>query len=120
MAVLLLMSIVLLCCRGTKSLAPAKKDVKSEPSLVPDNADVTAAQAHWTGTTLANLTQGYNIYNDKCLDCHDVKKPQDFSIEDWNNTLPKMGRKSHLDSTQYKLVYRYILAKRETILAAKK
>jgi hypothetical protein len=49
-----------------------------------------------------------------------MKLPQDFSINDWNDILPQMGKKAHLDSAQYASVYQYVLAKREAILAAKK
>ena len=118
-ATLIVMSIVFICC---KNLPPAGKatNSKSELSLVPGDADVAIAQSHWPGVTLAQLSQGYDIFSDKCTDCHETKLPQDFSVEDWHDILPKMGRKAHLDSNQYKAVYRYILAKREAILAAKK
>jgi len=118
-AMLVLISIILVCCKST---APANKDTKStsSSSLVPDNTDVTIAQTHWTGTTLSDLTQGYSIFSDKCVQCHETKMPQDFSVSDWNDILPGMGRKARLDSNQYKLVYHYILAKREDILASKK
>jgi|SRR6185312_9370339 len=112
-----LFSIVLACC---KSLTPAAKSATPTPSLTPDNGDLTVAQKQWPGTTSDILIEGYNLYEDKCTDCHDAKLPQDFSVEDWNAILPKMGRKAHLDSLQYKSVYRYILAKRETILSVRK
>ena len=111
------LSIVMVCC---KSLTPATKTTASQPSLVPDYADLTIAQSHWQGTTLSDLTDGYNLYTSKCVDCHEMKLPQDFSVDDWNAILPKMGRKAHLDSTQYASVYHYVLAKRETIMAGKK
>jgi hypothetical protein len=125
---LTMLSIVLVCC---KSQAPATKSTASTTSsstastanpnsLVPGNNDVTIAQSHWPGTSLTNLADGFSLYNNKCVDCHEAKLPQDFSVDDWNAILPKMGRKAHLDSLQYKSVYRYILAKRETILSAKK
>jgi len=112
---LVFMSIIFFCCTGTKSLSSANK-----PNLVPDSTDVVAAKSHWSGVTLASLNQGYAIYSDKCVECHEMKMPQDFSVSDWNGILPKMGKKANLDTAQYKLVYHYILTKRETVLAAKK
>jgi cytochrome c5 len=113
---LTLLSVVLICC---KSLTPANKATASKPSLAPDSTDVTIARTHWAGTSTANLTQGYTIFSDKCTECHGVKNPQDFSINDWNNILPEMGKKANLDSVQYRYVYQYILAKREAILSGK-
>lgn len=116
MAILFMFSTtILICCKST---APATKS--AAPNLVPDGNDVAVAQAHWPGTTLDNLSNGYKLYSDKCVDCHEAKLPQDFSIDDWNSILPKMGKKAHLDSLQYKSVYQYILAKRESILSTKK
>lgn len=100
-------SIVFICCKSAQYLAPS-------------NADVTVAKSHWSGATLDQLNQGYSIYSDKCTECHGMKKPEDFSVEDWNKIMPSMGKKARLDSNQYNLVYHYILAKRETVLASKK
>ena len=112
---LTLLTFTLVCCKNS---APATKS--AAPSLVPDGNDLAIARNHWPGTTLDNLSDGYKIYSDKCVDCHDAKLPQDFSIDEWNTIMPKMGRKAHLDSLQYKSVYHYILARRESILSAKR
>jgi hypothetical protein len=115
--VLIIMSVVFLCCKGSKSLAPGS--AKSEPVLPPGNADIAIAQSHWSSSTLSSLTQGYNLYSDKCTQCHETKKPQDFTLDDWNRILPAMGKKAWLDSNEYNLVYHYIITRRETILAGK-
>lgn len=93
----------------------------SKKYLIPTQVDVPIAQSHWAGTTLDDLTKGYNIYADKCTDCHGLKKPQKFSEEEWNTKLmPAMGKKAKLHSDEYQLVFRYILTKREEIKAQKK
>lgn len=70
---------------------------------------------------MEQLNKGYAIYTDKCTDCHGLKKPQKFSIDDWNTEyMPKMGRKAKLDSAEYVLVLHYILTKREEITTPKK
>lgn len=122
---LILFSVVLVCCKShapvTKSVAttpsptPVSKPATNSPSLVPDDNDVTIAQSHWPGTSLMTLAEGYTLYTDECTKCHKPKLPQDFSADEWNSILPKMGRKAHLDSIQYVSVYRYILTKRESI-----
>jgi hypothetical protein len=105
--ILVLMSLVFVCCKGTQY-------------LIPTDADVTNAQTHWKGTGLVQLTQGYAIFSDKCTDCHGLKKPQKWTEDEWLTIMQKMGRKAKLDSAQYNLVLHYILAKRETVLAGKK
>ena len=114
-------AIIAVCCKSTQPAAttkPATTQNVSPPKspLVPIESDVAIASAHWQGTTLDNLTRGYSIFDDKCTDCHGIKKPQDFTQDEWNNIMPKMGRKAKLDTTQYKLVFRYILTKREALL----
>jgi cytochrome c5 len=104
---LVIMSIVLMCCKGSQY-------------LIPTDADVSAAQSHWQGENMAQLKQGYTIFNDKCTDCHSIKKPESFTVDAWNKILPSMGMKAQLDSNQYNLVLHYILTKRETVLAGKK
>ena len=113
----MLMPFLLICCKGSKNLD--NNSTKSS-DLVPNNEDVAVAQSKWPGTTLMNLTTGYDIFSDKCTRCHETKMPQDFSVDDWNSILPGMGRRARLDSNQYKLVYQYILTKRETVLGGKK
>jgi len=117
LGLLAMLSIVLVCC---KSLTPTNKATSSKPSLVPDSADLAVAQTHWKSVTLPHLTDGYNLFTTKCTECHGIKLPQDFSVNDWNDILPQMGKKAGLDSTQYTSVYQYILAKRESVLSGKK
>jgi cytochrome c5 len=89
--------------------------------LIPSQVDVPIAQSHWASTTLDDLTKGYNIYADKCTDCHGLKKPQKFTEDEWNtNLMPSMGKKAKLNPDEYQLVLRYILAKREEIKGTKK
>jgi hypothetical protein len=114
-------SIIIVCCKSTqpattKTTSSTQAVSPPKSPLVPVESEVAIAQAHWQGTTLDNLNQGYSIFDDKCTDCHGLKKPQDFTTDEWNSIMPKMGRKAKLDSTQYALVFHYILTKREAIL----
>ena len=93
----------------------------SKKYLIPIQADVSVAQSHWPGTTFAKLTKGYDIYTDKCSDCHRLRNPKKYSVADWNNKyMPTMGRKAKLTPDEYYLVLHYILAKREELTAPKK
>lgn len=140
-AVFLLGSIVVfaVCCNSTKPVAANKPAATnstpkasngsagisyttnaSESSLEPAQSDLAIAKTHWPDVTMAGLNVGYSIYNDKCTDCHDAKLPQDFSLQEWNAIMPKMGRKAKLDSAQYTLVFHYILTRREAIVGVGK
>ncbi len=89
--------------------------------LIPTEVDVPIAQSHWPGTTLNELSRGYDIYADKCTDCHGLKKPQKYSVDDWNTKhMPTMGKKAKLNPEEYNLVLHYILTKREEITTPKK
>jgi hypothetical protein len=100
-------------CAGTKSTTK-----KADPFL-PQEADVPIAQTHWQRTTFAQLQQGYSLYSVKCNDCHDMKNIQDYSLTEWPDWMKKMGRKAKLDSTQYNLIYHYVMARREAIAMGK-
>ena len=121
-ALLFSIAIIVVCCKSAQPAGSTKPAATTQPvsapksSLAPVESDVAIANAHWPGTTMDNLNQGYSIYDDKCTDCHRTKKPDSFTVDEWNSVMPKMGRKAKLDTTQYKLVYRYILTKREAIL----
>lgn len=125
--ILLLSSIAIfaVCCKSTHTVTSVATTTTTSNSstadpLAPVEADLAIAKAHWPATTLDNLKQGYAIYDDKCTDCHDTKRPQDFTVDEWYSIMPKMGRKAHLDSIQYKMVFHYILTKREAILGSGK
>jgi hypothetical protein len=107
-------SIIVAQC-GTTSKTTTKVD-----PFAPQSTDVLLATAHWQGVTMQQLQQGYGIYSTKCNDCHDMKKIEDFSLAEWPSLMQKMGRKAKLDSTQYNLVYHYIIARREALATAKK
>ena len=108
-------AIVAVCCKTAKPVSSNKTIAKTDP-LVPVEADLAIARVYWPGTTFDNLKEGYSIYIGKCTDCHDTKKPQDFTVDDWTDIMHKMGRKAKLDSIQYKEVLHYVLTKREAIL----
>lgn len=113
-------AIVAVCCKTTHPVSSATTTSAITSPLDPVKSDLAIAQTHWPGTTLNNLEQGYSIFEDKCTHCHRAKRPQDFALNEWNVIMRKMGRKAKLDSDQYRLVFHYILTKREAILGTSK
>jgi len=110
-ATLIICSVVFIIaqCSSTKSTTK-----KVDPFL-PQETDVPIAQAHWNGTTIDQLKQGYSIYSTKCVECHDMKNIQDFTLTDWPSIIEGMSRKAKLSPDQQNLVSHYILARREAL-----
>jgi len=108
--VLSIICFIVVCCSGTKSA-----------SLTPAQPDLAIAQAHWPGTTMDQLNQGYTLFSTKCTQCHGMKNPKDYSADDWtDNYMPDMGKRAHLGQGDYDLVLHYILTKREAPAPAAK
>lgn len=114
-------AIIVSQCGGNKSATSSSNTTSNASKKVdpyqPQETDVAIAQNHWPGTTLTQLQQGYGIYSTSCnnSDCHDMKRIKDFSLDEWPDLIQKMGRKAKLDSTNYKLVYHYIMTRREAL-----
>jgi hypothetical protein len=107
-------AMLIIRCGGSKS-ATSTVNV-----FIPVQSDVSIAQARWQATTFDQLTQGYDLYSSKCTSCHGMKKLDDFSESDWPGIMRSMGWKAKLDSTQYNLVYHYILTRRQAIVSIQK
>jgi len=103
-------SFIVICCGSTKSA-----------TLTPAQPDLAIAQAHWPGTTMEQLTQGYTLFSTKCTQCHGMKNPKDYSADDWtDNYMPDMGKRARLNQGDYDLILHYILTKREVLASIKK
>lgn len=98
--VLFLISIFLICC---------------SPALMPPiETDVAIAQQHWSDATLSQLNEGHTLYINKCGHCHYAHRPDKYTDEKWSKTIPIMGKKAKLDSSQLSLITRYILTAKES------
>ena len=86
----------LVACAAYKPLTPAQSDAdraaKENPQI-----------------TLADLTEGKSIFEEKCHKCHSLKKPFKKTDEEISDALPRMAKRARLDSTQEALVLNYLL-----------
>lgn len=85
------------------------------PALMPPiETDVAVAKQHWNDVTLSQLTEGHTLYINKCGHCHYAHRPDKYTDEKWNKTIPVMGKKAKLDSLQVILITKYIFTTKET------
>lgn len=68
---------------------------------------VAAIKKDYSETQLA---EGKTIFDGNCAKCHKLKPPANFTISAWENIIPDMAKKAHLDDQQTKLVRAYILS----------
>ena len=65
-------------------------------------------------TVVENSTEaigaGKIIYEEKCIRCHSLKDPQNFSADSWTFILKTMIPRAHLDDDQAKQVTSYVMA----------
>ncbi len=60
------------------------------------------------GMMKADIGEGKVIYMRDCTRCHDQKKVEDFTSEQWSNILPRMVKKAQLDETKSRQVTAYV------------
>ncbi len=56
----------------------------------------------------AELMAGKTLYENRCVKCHQLYSPKEFTQEDWKPILIKMQKKAHLDDTQIASISNYI------------
>lgn len=65
--------------------------------LIPTAGDANLASEKFSGTTLTDLNNGYEIYVSRCNNCHSLKHPKTKTIQEWGKILPKMAHKAKID-----------------------
>lgn len=91
---LAILAIILYSC-AAKSTAPTA-EVKPTP--------LTAGPTVMT----AELAEGKNLYDNNCVKCHRLYKPEEFSKEEWKPIVTRMAKKAHLDDLQGQKIYNYL------------
>jgi|SRR5450432_2251278 len=104
--------VVLIVCLIIACNTP-KKTVSSTPvtpvNTGPSQMDADRGALKFPGYTLADLSEGKTIYDGHCNKCHAYKLPQSRDEAAWDNIIPKMAKKSKLDSLQESLVLKYVV-----------
>ncbi|MGE5680958.1 MAG: c-type cytochrome [Bacillota bacterium] len=74
----------------------------------PTSEQIQWASNKWPGISTRELTEGRNIYIDKCSGCHGLKAPSDYTIEEWKPLLEKMKNKAKLNDAENEKVWYFI------------
>lgn len=82
----------------------------------PSQADVDRMSTKYPGYTLAELTQGKQLYQDNCQTCHNLKSPRSRDEAGWKEIVPDMVKRvnnqptpSHLDAKAEEAILRYLV-----------
>jgi mono/diheme cytochrome c family protein len=93
----ILLSVVIVACSANKFL--------------PADQQLTQMQQKVPGITVENARAGYKLYSVKCAGCHQLYRPDKYTIAQWNNILVKMFPKAKVSSDeQIKLIRDYLHA----------
>ncbi|MGE5429900.1 MAG: c-type cytochrome [Syntrophomonadaceae bacterium] len=77
-----------------------------EPSL----QQVQWASARWPGTDIRELSEGRDMYIEKCSGCHSLKIPSNYTEEEWTPVFKKMDKKAKLSEDEREKIWHYISA----------
>ena len=61
---------------------------------LPLQADADRVSAKYPGYTLAQLSEGKSLFENKCSTCHGLKKPTKLDEAQWAHEVPDMARKA--------------------------
>lgn len=61
-----------------------------------------------TGMIKADIGEGKVVFMRDCTRCHDQKKVEDYTADQWSTILPRMIKKAQLDETQSRQVTAYV------------
>ncbi|MEO6884487.1 MAG: cytochrome c [Bacteroidia bacterium] len=97
--------LVLHACTTTKKIV--KENTNSADAPTAD--DLQRGQIQYSDLTSDDLQQGYHTYTAKCGECHKLKIPNKFTVDQWNDIFPKMAKKAKLSDQEYKETQRYVM-----------
>lgn len=64
-------------------------------NTLPVQADADRMQPVYPGITVADISNGKTIYEQKCSTCHPLKKPGNRTSEAWKHIVPEMAAKAN-------------------------
>jgi hypothetical protein len=62
-----------------------------------------------------SLTEGRNLFVNRCIDCHSLPPISKYSLERWPGLVQKMSGRAHLQPMERDAIVAYILAVRAQV-----
>ncbi len=82
----------------TKKAAPASSETPAE--------EVASLKSKYTEP---QILQGKTVYTNNCGKCHELHKPEEYTIKRWHKILPDMCRKAKLGNDDAALVRAWVI-----------
>jgi len=88
-------------------------------TIVPTQADADRGQSKFPDLTVADLTEGKVLYEEKCTACHGKYRPNSHSSDAWHKIVPEMTGKANkntvkIEPKQEKLILQYLVTMGES------
>ncbi len=81
-------------------------------TLRPRDTDLAIMQQKAPGISLEAAQKGFRLYKYNCAGCHNLHKPNAYTISGWEKVLPEMlGRAKITSEADAKLIRDYLFAK---------
>ena len=81
-------------------------------TLRPRNTDLANMQQKAPGISLEEAEKGFKLYKYNCAGCHNLHKPDDYTISGWEKVLPEMLVRAKINSEKdAKLIRDYLFSK---------
>jgi cytochrome c1 len=97
--IIFLISIVLISCATVSTLRPTETNLAMMQQKVP-------------GINLAEAQKGFKLYKFNCAGCHNLPKPDVYTVSRWEKILPEMLSRAKITSeAEAKLIKDYLFAK---------
>lgn len=79
-------------------------------AIKPLQSDADRIAETYPGTTLAELTEGRDLFKSHCGSCHGLIKPTSLTEERWKKMVHVMAPKARLGETEEQKILKYVLA----------
>ena len=81
--------------------------VRDIETVAPQPTEAMAARA---GVSMDLIGRGWWVFQRKCLECHEAKKPADLSRYDWHPVVEGMSENAGLSKDEYHALHTYLRA----------
>ncbi|MCA9630800.1 MAG: hypothetical protein KC766_24190 [Myxococcales bacterium] len=79
----------------------------------PTTQHVARAQSRWPGTTQARLTEGRELFVERCSGCHSLPIPAEHKAAEWPDVMKRMKPFVRMTPEQLTSVERYLIVASE-------